>query len=76
MLLVVLLLVGLFLIGFCLVALPRGVGQIVAGVALLVMSATIAARPGPVVPPAAPATPASQPSPSSGQTFTMQVSHP
>jgi hypothetical protein len=64
---VLLVFVGLFLAGFCLVGLPRGVGQIVAGVALLVMSLTVAA-----VPPTS-ATPASEPP---GHTFTLQLSRP
>ena len=62
MLVVLLVFVGLFLAGFCLVSLPRGVGQIVAGGALLVLSVTAAV---------VPATPASEPA---GHAFTMQVS--
>jgi len=65
MLLVVLVFLGLFLAGFCIVGLPRGVGLIVAGSALLVMSVTVA------VVDVTPAAPAAEPA---GQPFTMQVS--
>jgi hypothetical protein len=67
MLLVVLVFVALFLAGFCLVALPRGVGQIVVGFALLLISATIAAVPE------QPAQPAAEPP---GHTFTMHLTAP
>ena len=59
--------VGLFLAGFCLVGLPRGVNQIVVGAALIVMSVTAAA---------APATPAASVSQPPGDTFTMHPGQP
>jgi hypothetical protein len=64
MLIVVLVLLGLFLAGFCLVGLPRGVGQIVAGVGLVVMSVTVASVP------VTTAQPASHPA---AQPFVMQL---
>ena len=64
---VLLVFVGLFLAGFCLVGLPRGVGQIVAGAALLVMSVTVVA---------VPVTPAASVSHPSGHTFTLQLDRP
>jgi hypothetical protein len=50
---VVLVLLGLFLAGFCVVGLPRGVGHIVAGSALVVMAVTVAAVPTTPAQPAA-----------------------
>jgi hypothetical protein len=66
---VVLVLLGLFLTGYCIVTLERGVGQIVAGGCLLVLSLTAAVVPLSNAPSAAPAAP-----PAPAPAFTLQVS--